>query len=59
MLDKWNYSYSQNLSYQQNFASAKTLKQDQDWTFFLQLQISDETNQYTPDKFYNYIRRRK
>ena len=30
-LDKWNYCCNQNLSDQKNFASTKTLKQDQDY----------------------------
>ena len=30
MLDNWDYCGNQNLSYQKNFASTKTLKQDQD-----------------------------
>ena len=31
MLDKWIYCCNQNLSYQKSFASAKTLKEDQDY----------------------------
>ena len=31
MLDKWDYYSNKNLSYQKSFASAKTLKQDQDY----------------------------
>ena len=30
MLNKWDYRCNQSLSYQKSFASAKTLKQDQD-----------------------------
>ena len=30
MLDKWDYSCKQDLSYQKRFASTKTLKQDED-----------------------------
>ena len=31
MLDKWDYFFNQNLSYQKSFASTKILKQDQDY----------------------------
>ena len=31
MLDKWDYCWNENLSYQKSFASTKTFKQDQDY----------------------------
>ena len=30
MLDKWDYCWNQNLSYQKRFASTQTLKQNED-----------------------------